>query len=222
MKLYQVAWSVYTRRIGIYLAEKHIDGIERIEVGAPKEPSARILQGITLGGTVPALDTGDGMVIGSSIAILEYLEERFPSPSRLGETPNARARTRELVSVSDESTMHLGIWVRNASRLFPGPLNSGAAEVGREAFFGRLRLLDQMGSQSRGEFLAGNNVTIADYMTFATLQTAKEFWGVPVPRDCAYLGTWYARFASRPSAAVPQYPPPLLDTAKDFREQLPK
>lgn len=78
MKLYELEWGLYLRRIGIYLAEKGITHVERIAFdlmqGWPPPELARL----SPAGTVPILDTGDGTVIRSSIAILEYLEERFP------------------------------------------------------------------------------------------------------------------------------------------------
>lgn len=67
-------------RVGIRLAEKGITGIERTAFDAlaiwPPPEIAR------LGplGTVPILETQEGKLIRSSIAILEYLEERLPSP----------------------------------------------------------------------------------------------------------------------------------------------
>jgi len=44
---------------------------------------------------VPTLETGDGTLI-QSIAILEYLEEVYPSPPLLPASPGARARVRAL------------------------------------------------------------------------------------------------------------------------------
>ncbi|MCC2976670.1 hypothetical protein LK533_08275 [Sphingomonas sp. PL-96] len=92
MTLYELEWGLYPRRVGIYLAEKGITGIERI-----------------------AFDALAATLVRSSIAILEYLEERFPSPDMLGATPEARARTRELVGVIDEAAMQFGIWCHKAS-----------------------------------------------------------------------------------------------------------
>ena len=46
------------------------------------------------GGQVPALELDDGRVIGETVAIFEYLEERHPSPPLIGTTPEERAETR--------------------------------------------------------------------------------------------------------------------------------
>ncbi|TRZ54700.1 MAG: maleylacetoacetate isomerase [Rhodocyclaceae bacterium] len=46
-------------------------------------------------GTVPALETGDG-IITQSLAIIEYLEETHPIPALLPAGPTARARVRSI------------------------------------------------------------------------------------------------------------------------------
>jgi glutathione S-transferase len=216
MKLYEISWSIYPRRIGIYLAEKGITNLERVEVDLPTRPNSRIFEGRTLAGTVPAMDTGEGPMIGASIAILEYLEEQFPTPNMLGKTPFARARTREFVSVIEEATIHMGVWVHNASPIFAAgePQNMVVARASMEAYFGKLRLLDRMATAQGGEFLVGDNVTIADCIAFATLQKGAEFFAAPFPDDCPTLERWYKRFSSRPSGAIPSYPPVLLEMAK--------
>lgn len=214
MKLYEVSWSIYPRRVGIYLAEKGIDSIERIDVSLPKDMSKRILADVTHAGTVPALDTGEGKIIGSSIAIMEYLEERFPEPTMLGDTAAERAHTRELIAVIEEASVHMGVWVHNASRLFTGrePQNNDTARTAMQAYHAKLQLLDLLAQDANGPFLAGDKVTIADCITYSTLQTGKEFFDAPIPENCSYLEAWYARFAERPSGAVPAYPPILAMT----------
>lgn len=105
MKLYELEWGLYPRRDGIYLAEKGITGIERIAFNALDAWPPPELTRLGPIGTVPILYTEEGTLIRSSIAILEYLEERFPSPDMFGATAEKRARTRELVSVIDEAAM---------------------------------------------------------------------------------------------------------------------
>lgn len=118
MKLYELGWALFPRRVGIYLAEKKINGIERVALDALDPEVGSRMASLSPQGTVPALETEDGTIIGSSIAILEYLEERFPSPDMIGATPEARARTREFVSVIDEATNQFGIWCHKGSPMF--------------------------------------------------------------------------------------------------------
>src|SRR5258705_13957053 len=46
------------------------------------------------GGQLPALELDDGRVIGETVAIFEYLEERHPTPALIGTTAEERAETR--------------------------------------------------------------------------------------------------------------------------------
>ncbi|HEY1928061.1 MAG TPA: maleylacetoacetate isomerase [Caulobacteraceae bacterium] len=50
-------------------------------------------------GAVPALVEGDQPALTQSMAILEYLEERWPDPPLLPRDPRARARVRSLCAV---------------------------------------------------------------------------------------------------------------------------
>src|SRR5256886_5246580 len=47
------------------------------------------------GGQVPALELDDGRVIGETVAIFEYLEEKHPAPALVGRTAEERAETRQ-------------------------------------------------------------------------------------------------------------------------------
>jgi glutathione S-transferase len=215
MKLYELDWGLYPRRVTIYLAEKGITGTERIAFDALAAWPAPEIAKLSPMGTVPILETENGTLIRSSIAILEYLEELHPSPGMLGATPEKRARTREFVAVIDEAAIQLGIWCRKGSPLFAGveKQSQEAATFAADAYYGRLRLLDVLAKETEGPFLAGSQVTIADCIAMATLQFAENVYGVPVPSGCQTLSDWYADFGSRPSATLPAYPAPMLALA---------
>ncbi len=104
MKLYHFSWGLYPRRVTLYLAEKSIRDIQLIEFDPIDPKTLTRIRELSPLGTVPVLETGDGLVIRQSLAILEYLEERFPEPNLLGETPAARAATRELMALIDEAS----------------------------------------------------------------------------------------------------------------------
>lgn len=102
MKLYNFGWGPYPRRITIYLAEKGIPDLDAVEVEFPHQPELwpeGFLSRMNPSHSLPVLDAGNGvLIIGQSLAILEYLGERYPEPDTLGTTPESRAITRELVS----------------------------------------------------------------------------------------------------------------------------
>jgi glutathione S-transferase len=219
MKLYELEWGLYPRRIGIYLAEKRIAGVERISFDALHSWPPPELARLTPLGTVPILETETGTLIRASIAILEYLEERFPSPDMLGATPEARARTRELVSVIDEAAGQFGIWCHKASPLFAERERQSleAATFAADTYHARLRQLDTIMREAEGPFMTGSHVTIADCIAMATLQFAEHMYGVPVPDNCPVLAKWYGEFAARPSASLAPYPEPLRALTCGFR-----
>lgn len=93
MRLYWHPFSIFPRRVRIALREKGLV-CEEVEVdlpgGATRAPEFRRLNPF---GQVPVLEE-DGVVIYESLAILEYLEERYPARPLLpaGAAPRARAR----------------------------------------------------------------------------------------------------------------------------------
>lgn len=85
-----IRFSILPRRVRIALREKQI-ACEEVEVdlpgGATRAPAFRRLNPF---GQVPVLADGE-LVIYESLAILEYLEERFPTPALLPAEVGARA-----------------------------------------------------------------------------------------------------------------------------------
>jgi maleylacetoacetate isomerase len=92
MKLYDYAYSNAPVRARIALYLKNVP-FDRISVDVLKSDDA-FLQ-VNPQGLVPALVDG-GLVIHQSIAIVEYLDETFPSPRLLPNDAKGRARVRSL------------------------------------------------------------------------------------------------------------------------------
>ena len=94
MRLYWHPFSIIPRRVRIVLREKAIPH-EEVEVdlpgGAHREATFRRLNPFA---QLPVLEDGP-LVVAESIAILEYLEERFPLPALLPVDPAARALCRQ-------------------------------------------------------------------------------------------------------------------------------
>lgn len=221
MKLYNFGWGPYPRRLTIYLSEKGITDLDRVDVEFPHQPELwppGFLSGLNPNGSLPVLELDDGRKIGQSLAIMEYLEERYPTPTLLGSTAADRAATRELVAVLDEATSFFGIWARQGSRLNVGRHEQSveAAAVGAERFVAKLRVAESMVA---GPFLRGDAVSIADVVSMALLEFVQGFYGVPIPAGCVRLATWYERFAQRPSAPSLVYPPKELKLARGLPEQ---
>ena len=95
MKLYDYYRSSASYRVRIVLELKGVD-VERVPVDLRAgEQGAADYRALNPQGLVPALVTSDG-VLGQSLAIIEYLDERWPEPPLLPERPFDRARMRSL------------------------------------------------------------------------------------------------------------------------------
>jgi maleylpyruvate isomerase len=99
MILYGYGLSSASYRVRIALALKNLpyESIAK-NLRAGEHRMAEFLQ-INVQGFVPALALDDGAVLTQSVAIMEYLDEIYPSPPLLPADPVARARVRALTQV---------------------------------------------------------------------------------------------------------------------------
>ncbi len=99
--LYHAAMSNCSQRVRIVLQEKQVSWVSHlINLGADEhlEPEYQMLHPK---GVVPAL-VHDGVGIIESNDIIRYIDERFPEPSFLPETPDRQRQTDELLQLSDD------------------------------------------------------------------------------------------------------------------------
>lgn len=97
MQLFATEGSLYSAKVRIALRVK---GLQWVEAEPPGGYGSEAYRKIVAQGTVPALKVGDAIIIDSE-AIIEYLEEAFPSPSLLHGDSIARARLRSLSRFHD-------------------------------------------------------------------------------------------------------------------------
>ena len=197
--LFEHPLSPYAQKCKIALREKGIPFEARLPIG--------IGSGITADpafahasprGEVPALIDGDVQIFDSTI-ILEYIEERWPSPSLLPEPPEERARMRMLEDVMDTHYE---------------PINWGLGEI---HFFGRARgelareitaraetqvetwhrwLERQLGSWP---WFGGDRFGWGDLVVAPYLNGSRGFGLAPKPES--HLHRWLERVNQRPSVA---------------------
>jgi glutathione S-transferase len=213
MQLYTSDWSLYPRRVAIYLAEKGIEDIELVSIDLIQQenhqPAFLALNPL---GRIPILITPE-IVICQSTSILEYLEEKYPSPNMLGNTPEARAVTRDLMYMVNECYVCAINYFGHASAALAARFEQKADAA--TAFYTQYRQAISAIEQtiSDNDFLCGKHPTIADCMMFASAQYVHRLYGEPLPIDCPKLNAFYVRFEQRPSAAIPEYPKLLGEIA---------
>lgn len=101
MRLHWHPFSLFPRRVRVTLIEKGLayeDAIVDLPGGALRTPEFLALNPF---GQVPVFEDGD-LVLYESIAILEYLEERHPSPALLPRDAPRRALARQAMLASGD------------------------------------------------------------------------------------------------------------------------
>ena len=204
MKLYMFQIAPNPTRVRLYLAEKAQGGttipIEQISVNLPKGEQRQpdMLARNPLG-RLPVLELDDGSHLSESLAIIEYLEELYPTPPLIGRTASDRAHVREI-----ERIIELGILapigrIIHATRSPIGlPPNPPVAEHFRKALPEAARLVDQRLSDGRS-FVAGDHPTIADCTLAAALQFAR-FGKMELDPTWQHLLRWDATYRARAAA----------------------
>jgi maleylacetoacetate isomerase len=179
MKLYTYFRSSAAYRVRIALGVKGIDYESiskdlRNQAGQQRLPDYLALNPQ---GLVPTIEH-DGSVLTQSLAIIEYLEEKFPSPPLLPRDPADRARVRAmaLVVACDMHPLN-NLRVLNYLR---AELNQGEEGVNRwyahwiAAGFGALEELARR-STADAKHCFGSSVTLADVYLVPQMFNARRF-----------------------------------------------
>lgn len=196
MRLYWHPFSVFPRRIRVALREKRI-ACDEVEVDLPggAHRTPEFLR-MNPAGKLPILED-DGFVVAESIAILEYLEERHPTPALLPGDLRARARVRQLMAAAD--AYFTPDVVRHIHRVFAEPRDQWDARAVAEDTARIAAHLDVLERRLEGRDHLAGPFTLADvvYVPFVTalplLGLASLLAGRPA------VAAWIARLNARPS-----------------------
>ena len=180
MKLYGYWRSSASYRVRIALALKALDyDYQPINLLKGEQRGAAYLEKNPLA-LVPAIETGDGAVIVQSLAIMEFLEEAFPSPSILPNDLTGRAQARGIAATfacEAQPLMNLRVQTYLKEHLSGG---SEAVTAWLNRFpAGAMAAAEKMVEASAGEFCVGDAPTIADCCLVPQMYAAKRF-GVDV------------------------------------------
>lgn len=123
---------------------------------------------------VPALEIredGHTRVLTQSLAIIEWLEERFPTPALLPADPFARAQVRqyaELVNAGIQPLQNLSV-LAEVEKLGGNRVTFAAHFISRG-----LDALETLASRTAGSFLVGDEVSVADLCLVPQLNAARR------------------------------------------------
>jgi len=196
--LYHLVLCPFSRRVRVALQEKKVEF--RLVEENPKERRVEFLT-LNPAGEVPVLVEPDGFAVSGSDPICEYLDEMFPDPPLIGDSPIERAETRRLVAWF-ERKFHGEVTVKLVDEKLLKRLNrsgepdSGVIRAGHANLRQHLDYIDYLIERRR--WLAGERITYADMAAAAQLSCVDYLgdvrWDAHEPaRD------WYARIKSRPS-----------------------
>lgn len=192
------------RVVKMFMAEKGIDlpreeidlrgGENRRAPYTDKNPS----------GQTPALELDDGTILAEITAICEYLDEKNPKNSLIGDTPEQRAETR--------------MWMRRIDLNILEPLANGFRYAeGLPLFQNRMRCLPEAapglkliaqdkltwldGLIAGRQWICGDRFTLADILLYAFLDFGGQV-GQPLNPENKNIAAWFERVKARPSAAA--------------------
>ncbi len=155
-------------------------------------------------GQTPALRLDDGSILTEAVAIAEYLEERYPSPSLVGSSPEQRAQTRQWwrrVELNITEFIHNAYHYAEGLARFESriPVVPEAADGMKRVAQDRLNWLD--GMFGTDPYLCGERFTAADIWLYVWLDFGQSV-NQPFDRNLPNINPWFERIAARPSAEL--------------------
>jgi glutathione S-transferase len=204
MKLYMVPLAPNPTKVMLYIAEREQlgapMGIEQIVVntvkGRHKEPAHLARNPF---GTVPALELDDGSFLVESLAIIEYLEDKFPDGALLCGTPEQRGHARDVERIIDlRIAGPMGAYGHAKNSPLGRPPDPEKAAQMEAALQTPLDYLENLLADGR-PLLLGERVSIADCTLQASLQFIR-YVEADLFGERPLLRAWDARYRARPAA----------------------
>ncbi len=204
MKLYMVPLAPNPTKVMLYIAEREALGaqmnIEQIVVntvkGRHKEPAHLARNPF---GTVPTLELDDGTYLVESLAIIEYLEDRYPENALLSGSPEARGCARDTERIVDlRLAGPMGAYCHAVNSPLGYPKDETKAAHMEAAMQAPLDYLEEKLGDGR-PLLLGTRVSVADCTLQASLQFMR-YIKADVFGDRPLLHDWDERYRARPAA----------------------
>ncbi|HUY26802.1 MAG TPA: glutathione S-transferase family protein [Candidatus Binataceae bacterium] len=196
MKLYNMNLSNFATKCRIVIYDKGAK-VDIVPVPNNDSKSPEYLK-INPLGKVPAFDA-DGLMIAESEVINEYLEDKFPNPPLMPQSPEGRARVRTFTRFHDlylEPPLRALFGQMNPKTRDDKVVNDKLTELN-----GRLDQLDKM--LSDGGFACGSDFTLADCALAPTMFFAVNLVGMfgakPPLEARPKIAAWWTHVQTRPS-----------------------
>ncbi len=204
MKLYMVPLAPNPTKVMLYIAERAELGIEmnieQIVVntvkGRHKEPEHMARNPF---GTVPALELDDGTYLVESLAIIHYLEQKFPNQPLLNGNAEQYGRAIDIERIVDlRLSGPMGAYGHAVNSPLGYPKDEEKAAQMHANMQTPLDYLENLLSDGR-PLLTGEQVSIADCSMQSSLQFMR-YVEVDVFGERPLLRAWDERYRERPAA----------------------
>lgn len=209
MRLYIFPHGPFPKRVLLYLAFKGIRDIPIVNVDIfsdqLKKPEFLAL---SPSGSVPTLVTDEGVGIYQSSAVIDYLEEIYPTPYLSGRTEDERRRVTSQCQLINEIFYHSKV-ARAVTTPYYGvyqqvrlPEAAFVASHLEWSVFEQIHL--NMGDS---DYLAGDRLTVADILLYPVLEYARAVYDQFIPPHLRRLVRWFERIDRQsplPAYQVPE------------------
>ena len=188
----------------LYIAEREVDGesldVEEVIVntlkGRHKEPEHLARNPF---GTLPTLELDDGSHILESLAIIHYLEERFPNGALLDGGLEVKAKARDVERIVDlRIAGPMAAYVHATKSPLGLPPDADKAAALQSGLQAPLDYLECLLSDGR-VLICGETVSIADLTLAAALQFVR-FIEADLFGERPLLRAWDTTYRARPAA----------------------
>ncbi len=156
------------------------------------------------GGQMPALELDNGGVLGETVAICEYLEDKHPQPALIGATPEEKAETRmwqRRVELNITENLYNGFRYAEGLQMFKDRMHclpeaaAGLKAIAQE----KLEWLDKL--LEGKSFIAGERLTLPDIILYVALDFGAGV-GQKIDPKLKNITAWFNRVTARPSATA--------------------
>lgn len=205
MKLYMVPLAPNPVKVLLYMAERAALGvsfeIENVIINthkaAHKTPEHLARNPF---GTLPVLETDDGLTIKESRAIIDYLEDAFPDKALFSEDINERAMQRDMERICDvRLAEYLGVWVHVYKSPIGLPPDPDRAVELEARLLPAFAFLNTVLADGRA-FVCGDKPSPAD-CTLQAFLNFMRFTGRNLIADYPHLTVWDNAYRARPHIA---------------------
>jgi glutathione S-transferase len=199
LKIYGALLSPFVRKVRCVLTEKQA-AYEMIATN-PFDKSGEFLRRSPLG-RIPALEDEEGRSLADSTVIVEYLEERFPTPALFPRDPYERARVRWFDEYADGGmapSLTAKVFFQRviSAKLIKGGCDETVVQSALKELPTFLTYLE--GELGGRQYLVAETFTLADVSVACQLVNLRHA-GVEIDRSkFPTLAAWFERVVGRPS-----------------------